>query len=183
VPVVKVSFSDFGLATAWVGQGVVLQKPNSYRRSFSRAKVRSFISVLAFFALVLGLSACAAPQELMVLIDRDRVDEAWVKAYNTGGTLGYERGFHDDENKVVEYTKIEMDGDPFPAMFFIKLELDITDEACVLWIYGMDKDIAHDDAQVLFDMQEIAKRVEACCSEKSDEEVASTTELNRDTNL
>jgi hypothetical protein len=141
------------------------------------------LTYLILIIMAVGLSACSAPHELMVLIDRDRVDEAWVKAYNTGGTLGYERGFHDDENKVVEYSKIEMDGDPLPAFLHIKLELDITDEACVLWIYGMDKDIAHDDEQVLSDMQVIVKRVESCCADKDDDEVAATSGSRSETNL
>lgn len=149
----------------------------------SQANFSRHMLVLAGLAFALMLSACSAPQELMVLIDRGRIDEAWVTAYNTGGTLGYERGFHDDENKVVEYNKIDIDESPLPTNLHIKMELDETEDATVLWLYGIDKDIAHDDDQVLFDMQKIVKRVELCCGVKDDEEVAISIGLKNETNL
>ncbi|VAV85353.1 hypothetical protein MNBD_DELTA01-329 [hydrothermal vent metagenome] len=132
--------------------------------------LRSLTFLLAIIVLGLGLSACSAPQELMVLIDRNRADEAWDTAYNAGGTLGYVRGFHDDENKVVEYNRIDMDGPPLPMNLFIKMELDETDDATVLWLYGMDKDIAGADYEVMQDMEKIVKRVELCCAAPDDEE-------------
>ncbi len=135
----------------------------------SRIMRRSLVFFFAVVLLSVGLSACSAPQELMVLIDRDRVDEAWTMAYNTGGTLGYERGFHDDANKVVEYNRIEMDGPPLPMNLHIKMEMDETDDAVVLWLYGIDKDIAGADYEVLQDMERIVKNVELCCAARDDE--------------
>ncbi len=139
--------------------------------SSSCTVLRSLTFLLAIFVLGLGLSACSAPQELMVLIDRNRADEAWDTAYNAGGTLGYVRGLYDDENKVVEYNRIEMDGPPLPMNLHIKMEMDETDDAVVLWLYGMDKDIAGADDEVLQDMEKIVKRVELCCAAPDGEEI------------
>ncbi len=141
------------------------------KASPSHIMPRSPIFFLVVLLLSVGLSACSAPQELMVLIDRDRADEAWETAYNTGGTLGYERGFHDDANKVVEYNRVDMDGPPLPMNLFIKMEMDETDDAVVLWLYGIDKDIAGADYEVLQDMERIVKNVELCCAAQDDDEL------------
>lgn len=141
-------------------------------KGWSGVFIMKKLSYLMLVFISLGLFACSAPQELMVLIDRDRADEAWIKAYNTGGTLGYERGFHDDENKVVEYSKIDMDSGLLPTNLHIKMELDISDDAVVLWLHGIDKDIARDDDQVLSDMQKIVKRVELCCAVAEEDDLA-----------
>jgi len=148
--------SDSGSATR--ERNVMKKIPSSC------TSLRSFKLLLAVFLIGLGLSACSAPQELMVLIDKNRADEAWDTAYNAGGTLGYVRGFYDDENKVVEYNRIDMDGPPLPMNLYIKMEMDETEDATVLWLYGMDKDIAGEDDEVMQDMEKIVKSVELCCA-------------------
>ena len=140
------------------------------KASPSRIMPRSLRFFFAVLLLSLGLSACSAPQELMVLIDRARADEAWNTAYKAGVTLGYERGLHDDENKVVEYNKVDMDGPPLPMNLHIKMELDDTEDALVLWLYGIDKDIAGADYEVMQDMEKIVKRVELCCAASEEDE-------------
>lgn len=118
-------------------------------------------------ALAIGLSACAVPQELMVLIDRDRVEEAWESAYKEGMTLGYEREFHDREKKIADFNRKEVD-QPLPMNLHIRMHLEETEESCVLWLRGEDKDIAREDDQVLDDMQHIVTKVERCCGIKDE---------------
>jgi hypothetical protein len=136
-----------------------------FKSCYRPAKASFYYFLLLAFAI--GLSACAAPQELMVLIDRDRVEEAWENAYKEGMTLGYEREFHDRDKKIAEFNRKEVD-QPLPMNLFIRMHLEETEEACVLWLTGRDKDIARDDDQVLYDMQRIVTKVERCCGEKDE---------------
>lgn len=57
-----------------------------------------------------------------------------------------------------------MDGPPLPMNLYIKMEMDETEDATVLWLYGMDKDIAGEDDEVMQDMEKIVKSVELCCA-------------------
>lgn len=134
----------------------------------SRLRRVTTLRYLLLLAVIAGLTACAtAPQELMVVIDKDRVEEAWEKAYDEGLALGYEREFHDMENKIAEFNKKEVD-QPLPMNLFIRMELEVTEDSPVLWLRGKDKDIAREDDQVLDDMQKIVTKVERCCGIKDE---------------
>jgi len=104
---------------------------------------------LLLLTVIAGLTACAtAPQELMVVVDSDRMRE-----------------FHDAKNKVAEFNRKEVD-QPLPMNLFIRMQLEVTDDSSVLWLKGKDKDIAREDDQVLDDMQKIVTKIERCCGIK-----------------
>ncbi len=130
--------------------------------------LRSGVCYFLLLAVSLVFTACAtAPQELMVVVDRDRIEEAWERAYDEGLALGYEREFHDMDNKIAEFNRKEID-QPLPMNLFIRMQLEVTEDSCVLWLKGKDKDIAREDDQVLDDMQRIVTKVERCCGIKDE---------------
>ncbi len=130
--------------------------------------LRSGICYFLLLAVSVVFTACAtAPQELMVVVDRDRIEEAWERAYDEGLALGYDREFHDKDNKVAEFNRKDVD-QPLPMNLFIRMQLEVTEDACVLWLKGKDLDIAREDEQVLDDMQRIVTKVERCCGIKDE---------------
>ncbi len=118
---------------------------------------------LLLLLAVTGLFACAAPMQLLVDVDRNRIEEAWEVAYNTAGTLGYVSGQHDVEKKIVHFYRREIDTVPLPMNLHIRIEMDTSVDPPVLRMEGKDEDIAGEDEQVLDDMNKIATMVHRCC--------------------
>jgi len=127
--------------------------------------MKKMLACSGLLILAAALFACAVPtREVLLDIDRQRLDEAWEKAYKTAGTLGYVPGQYDIENRKIHFKRKDQETMTLPMDLRIIMEMDLSDEERpVLKMVGTDKDTARDYDQVEADMKKIADYVHRCC--------------------
>lgn len=131
---------------------------------------KKIFGYLILLVLGTGLVACGVtPREVLLDVDKLRLEEAWEKAMKTAGTLNYISSQKDIENKVIHYNREEVDMGPQPMDLHIQMEMDLTDpNRPVLTMQGEDQDVARDYDQVEDDMKTIAEYVHRCCGVHED---------------
>jgi hypothetical protein len=137
--------------------------------------MKSLAKVALLVFISIGLFACAAPKELSLKIDQQRLEEAWEKAYNTALTQNYVPHSLDKKKMLAHVYRREEFVGGLRSNLHIKLHLvkskadeeegAKTDgvEYPVLRLEGRDEAEADDVKQVAMDMEEIARQVRRCC--------------------
>ena len=124
-----------------------------------------------FLTLLIGLAACAAPQELIVNIYKDKANDALRAANQRGVTIGYalrrndiDRGF-----SLLNFNDVSS---PVSSNFNIKVTIQKEEEPYSLKLTGQDDGDNRDDKTVLEHMESMALDVKECCGLAQEEEEA-----------
>jgi hypothetical protein len=149
-------------------------------RDKGRCQMKRLVSSVVLFLFLIGLSACAANQELIVDINKRQIEEAWEVAYERGLAMNYVPQQLDVKRWVVHFYHTDLY--PLPVNYHIRMEI-VTQEKYdngevdqekfkgmnfpVLYFEGRDEDINEDDVQVLADINKIASFALRCCGVKS----------------